>query len=153
MFDGGTRVPFLVSWPGHVTPGESDALVSHLDFYASFAAMTDQRLKDGEAPDSLDMYETLLGKSGKGRDEFVVEGIQAKTVLRQNEWVFIPPHDGPAVNVNTNTELGNAPEAQLFNLCMDIGQIKNVAVEHGEIVARMSARLEGILAGKQTRLH
>lgn len=153
MFDGGTRVPFIVSWPGHVKPGESDALVSHVDFHASFAAMMGQSLKKDEAPDSMDIHDTLLGESGSGRDELVVEGLQAKTVLRQNEWVFIPPHDGPVVNVNTNTELGNSPEAQLYNLCLDIGQIKNVAAEHGDIVDRMSVRLEEILARKQTRHH
>ena len=38
MYDGGTRVPFIVSWPGAVDPGESDALVSQVDFLASFAA-------------------------------------------------------------------------------------------------------------------
>ena len=39
MYDGGTRVPFIVSWPGTVETGESDALVSQVDFLASFAAL------------------------------------------------------------------------------------------------------------------
>ena len=47
MFDGGTRVPLILSWPGTVEAGESEAFVSHMDFYASFAAMTKQRLKSG----------------------------------------------------------------------------------------------------------
>jgi len=152
MFDGGTRVPLLVSWPGHVMPGESDALVSHVDFYASFAAMTGQCLNESEAPDSMDMHDVLLGRSDRGRDELVVEGIRAKTVLRQNEWVLIPPHDGPAMDPNTGIELGNFPDAHLYNLGQDIGQIENVAAEHEQIVARMSARLGEILAGRRTRL-
>lgn len=151
MFDGGTRVPFIVSWPGSVKPGESEALVSHVDFHASLAAMTSQSLKENEAPDSLDVLDALLGKSNRGREELVVEGLQAKTVLRLNEWVFIPPHDGPAINVNTNTELGNSLEPQLHDLSKDIGQIKNVAQEHSDIAGRMSARLNEIRESNRTR--
>ena len=39
-YDGGTRVPFIVRWPGEVKPGVSDAPVSQVDLLASFAAMT-----------------------------------------------------------------------------------------------------------------
>ena len=42
VYEGGTRVPFIVRWPGGVTPGVSDALVSLVDFSASFAALTGQ---------------------------------------------------------------------------------------------------------------
>lgn len=151
MFDGGTRVPFVLCWPGTVAAGESEAIVSHVDFHASFAAMTNQRLSPNEAPDSIDVLDALLGKSDKGRGELVIEGTQAKTVLRKDKWVFIPPHDGPAVNVNTNTELGNSPEPQLYNLSLDIGQIKNVAAEHGDITRKMSALLEKIIESERTR--
>lgn len=151
MFDGGTRVPFIVSWPGQVKPGESQAIVSHLDFYTSFAALVNQPLGIQEAPDSLDVLEALLGMKEKGREELVMEGLQARTILRQNEWVFIPPHAGPAVNQPTNTELGNSPEVQLYHLGADIGQIRNVAQEHADIVRKMGTRLQFILEGKRTR--
>ncbi len=151
MFDGGTRVPCILSWPGIVDPGESEALVSHVDFYASFAAMTNQQLSLNEAPDSFDVLDALLGKSGKGREEFVIEGTQAKTVLRKDEWVYIPPHDGPAVEVNTNIELGNLPDPQLYNLSQDIGQIRNVASEQKDMVSKMSARLDKMLTSERTR--
>jgi arylsulfatase A-like enzyme len=153
MFDGGTRVPFVVSWPGHVEPGESAALACHVDFHASFAALTGRALEEDEAPDSMDVLDALLGQSERGRNELVVEGTRAKTALRQNEWVFVPPHDGPAVNVNTNTELGNSPKPQLYDLSLDIGQIKNLAAERGDIANRMSVRLESIRAGDRTRPH
>lgn len=151
MFDGGTRVPFILSWPGVVQAGDSGAIVSHLDFHASFAAMTNQPLGPHEAPDSMNLLDALLGRSEEGRQELVVEGTQAKTVLRHNEWVYIPPHDGPAVDESKNTELGNSPDVQLYNLSEDIGQIKNVAAENEDLCDKMSARLKGILDGKRTR--
>lgn len=151
MFDGGTRVPFILSWPGTVHTGESGAIVSHVDFHASFAAMLDQSLSVNEAPDSMDVLDALLGKSDKGRDELVVEGKRGKTVLRQNEWVFIPPYDGPTISINTHVELGNASEPQLYDLSQDIGQIKNIAVEHDDVINKMRDRLREIRAGARTR--
>ncbi len=58
---------------------------------------------------------------------------------------------GPKMNENTNTELGNAHEPQLYDLSLDIGQIRNIAVEHGEIVNRLSSRLQDILKSEKTR--
>src|SRR6185503_1095258 len=39
-FEAGTRVPLIVRWPGHTKRGVSRALVSHVDFLATFAALT-----------------------------------------------------------------------------------------------------------------
>jgi arylsulfatase A-like enzyme len=151
MFDGGTRVPFIVSWPGSVEAGESAALVSHVDFHASFAKMSGQALGDAEAIDSLDVLDALLGKAEAGRDEIVVEGTKKKTVIRQKEWVFIPPHGGTAVSKNTNIETGNCPDPQLYDLSQDIGQIRNLASEREDLVKAMAARLDEVVSGGRTR--
>lgn len=147
LYDGGTRVPFIVSWPGTVKPGESDALVSHMDFHASFAAMLDEPLLEGEAPDSEEVTEALLGRSSQGREALVVEGTWKKTVYRKGQWSFIPPHGGPAVCPNTGIELGNADEPQLYDLSGDIGQIRNLAAEKPELVKTLSEELEGLCGG------
>ena len=145
MYDGGTRVPFIVSWPGAVETGESDALVSQVDFFASFAALAGVSLDAG--PDSVDVLDALLGQSDTGRAEIVLEGVQAKTVLRQGDWVFIPPHQGPPVNTNVNIETGNSPVPQLYNLSGDIGQIENVASIYPDVAERMADRLREIRSG------
>ena len=152
MFDGGTRVPFMASWPGHINSGTSNALVSHVDFYASFATLTGQELSANEAPDSLDLLDALLGKSINGRDELVIEGTQTKTILRWHEWVYIPPYGGPWIAENTKIELGNLPEPQLYDLSVDIGQMQNLGKQKKDLIDTMSARLEKILQSDHTRL-
>ena len=147
MYDGGTRVPFIVSWPGTVETGESDALVSQVDFLASFAALAGVSLDADSGPDSVDVLDALLGQSDEGRAEIVLEGIQAKTVLRQGDWVFIPPHQGPPVNTNVNIETGNSPVPQLYYLADDIGQIENVASVYPDVAERMADRLREIRSG------
>ena len=151
MYDGGTRVPFLLRWPSAVEPGETSAVVSHVDFYASFASLVNVPLAQDAAVDSLDMLPALLGKAEAGRDELVTEGVQAKTVLRCGDWVYIPPHPGPAVSKTTAIETGNCPDPQLYDLAADIGQARNVARERPDMVAAMSARLNEIRAGERTR--
>ena len=144
MYDGGTRVPFIVSWPGAVGPEESAALVSQVDFLASFAALAGVSLDADAGPDSVDVLDALLGQSDEGRAEIVLEGVQAKTVLRQGDWVFIPPHEGSPVNTNVNIETGNSPVPQLYCLADDIGQIENVASIYPDVAERMADRLRQI---------
>ncbi len=147
MYDGGTRVPFIVSWPGNVEIGESDALVSQVDFLASFAALAGVSLDADAGPDSVDVLDALLGQSDEGRTEIILEGVQAKTVLRQGDWVFIPPHQGPPVNTNVNIETGNSSVPQLYYLADDIGQIENMASVHPDVAERMADRLREIRSG------
>jgi len=147
MYDGGTRVPFILSWPAEVKPGVSSALVSHVDFLASFASLVNIPLPPEAGPDSLNVMSAFLGQDNQGRDELVTEGTQAKTVLRRGDWVFIPPHDGPPINALVGIETGNSPAPQLYNLSVDIGQIRNLATEYEAIVREMSGRLREILEG------
>ncbi len=142
-FEAGTRVPLLVRWPEHVEAGTvSDALVSQVDFFASFAALTGQEVKAGAAPDSEDHLAVLIGKSKEGRTELVEQAKQLS--LRMGAWKYIEPAKGPAINANTNTELGVAPEPQLYDLSQDPGEMKNLANKMPDKTAEMKKRLEEI---------
>ncbi len=148
-FEGGTRVPMIVQWPARVKPGVSDALVSQVDFLASFAALTGYKLPREAAPDSLDTLEALLGQSEQGRVELVE---QARALsLRQWQWKYIEPNDGPKINRNTDTELGNHPEPQLYHLAVDIGERRNLAAEHPDKVKEMAEALERIRTAGRSR--
>ena len=64
--------------------------------------------------------------------------------LRQGQWKYISPNDGPKINKPTNTELGNDPQPQLYNLADDIGETTNLAQENAEKVKEMATQLERI---------
>lgn len=141
-FDGGTRVPMIVRWPGRVKPGVSDALVGQVDFLASFAGLVGQPLARKDGPDSLDVMGALLGTSTKGRDELVEQA--GALSLITTRWKLIAPSQGRKVNPETSTELGNDPQPQLYDLSVDLGEKRNVAGEHPEVVRDLTARLERI---------
>ena len=147
MFDGGSRVPMIVRAPGRIEPGETPALFSHADFLGSFAKMAGSSLRQSELADSQDMSAVLLGKDSVGRDHLVTEGIGSKTVVREKNWVFIPPHEGPALFADKGIETGNSPEPQLYDLNADIGQRENLAGEHTEKVDALHELLKSIHGG------
>ena len=124
IFEGGTRVPFITRWPGHIKAGVSDALVSHIDFLASFAALAGQKLAAGEGPDSHNVLSALLGQSLAGRDQFVEHA--NVLALRDGAWKYIEPSSGPRRNTPTNTELGTDPTGQLYDLAGDLGETNNL---------------------------
>jgi arylsulfatase A-like enzyme len=148
-FDAGTRVPFLARWPGHVKPGVSDALACQIDFIASFAALTGQKLAVDDAPDSFNILQTLLGTSRTGRDH-LVEQAGALSVI-QGEWKYIEPNGGPKIEKNTDMELGNDPQPQLYNLTRDIGETRNLAADYPKKVEELAGLLKKIRDQGRTR--
>ena len=137
-FEAGTRVPFIVRWPGRVKPGVSDALVSQLDFHATFAALAGA---EGTAfHDSRNALPALLGDSREGRASHIASASQPS--VRMGAWKFIPASKGPKRAAATNTELGNDPAGQLYDLAADPGETKNLAAENPEKLAALRAELE-----------
>ena len=148
-FDAGTRIPLIVRWPRRVETGISGALVSQIDFLASFATLTDRKLTFDDAPDSFDVLEALLGKTHIGRDHLVEQaGVLS---LIKGDWKYIEPGKGPKVSVNTGIELGCDEQPQLYNLKKDLGEKHNVAAEHPELVKELSAMLKKIRDAGRTR--
>lgn len=131
-FEGGTREPFVVRWPKHVPVGKtSDALICQIDLLASLAALTQQKLPNHAAPDSVNVLPALLGQSPHGRDTLVEQG--RNIALRQGTWKFIEPLK------RTN---GGGP--QLYNLADDIEEQHNLARQHPEKVKELARELEAI---------
>ena len=139
-FDAGTRVPFIVRRPGHLEPGVSDALISQVDFLASFAALTGQKLAEDAGPDSFNVLPALLGESKTGR-EYLVEHANTLSLIKGG-WKYIEPGKGPKVLAKVHIESGLSSEPQLYDLKEDLGEKRNVAAEHPDIVKELSALLE-----------
>jgi arylsulfatase A-like enzyme len=149
-FDAGTRIPLITKWPGAIAAGtHTDALFSQLDLLASFAKLTGQKLSPDDAPDSFDQWDVLTGKSKKGRS-FVVEHANTLSVIRDN-WKYIEPRAGPAIDKNVNIELGVSLQPQLYNLNNDIGEKKNLAVNNPGKVKELAALLEEVKSNEIKR--
>jgi arylsulfatase A-like enzyme len=126
IWEGGTRMPFIVSQPRRVKPGVSDALISQIDFAPTFAAYVGATVPAGAAPDGVNVLPALLGDTKTARETLVEQsGILA---LRKGNWKLIQ-------------RKGQAAKHELYDLTADLGETKNVAADHPEIVKEMSELL------------
>lgn len=147
-FEAGTRVPMLISWPSKTKPTVSQALLSQIDFMASFSKLLNIKKKDSEATDSEDMLDAMLGKTTKGRTILIEQGTSSLAILRDN-WKYIEPNNRQAMDLLTNTELGNNPQPQLYDLNNDIGEKENLANQKPEITNELASLLQKIKEQKK----
>ncbi|MEI7423057.1 MAG: arylsulfatase [Prolixibacteraceae bacterium] len=147
-FEGGTRVPGLLSWPGTVQPGVSDKLLCQVDMLANFAALLNVKIPSNAAPDSQNHLNAWLNRSGKGREYLVLQNVHNNLSIENGQWKYIAPGPGPAYGKETNTEYGNSKEDQLYDLSVDRGEKNNLALKNPEIVKLLKTNLEAIKAVK-----
>jgi arylsulfatase A-like enzyme len=150
-FEAGTRIPFIIRWPGHIHHGISKALISQIDLMASLASFTGQNIPDGSAPDSFNQWEVLTGIKNEGRSFVIEHAVSGALSLLKNNWKYIEPHSGPTYNPYTDIELGNAPESQLYDLKKDLKEKVNVAEKYPKVVQEMDSLLT--LIKKSKKLH
>ena len=144
LFEGGTRVPFIVRWPGRVPPGVSGALMCQVDFPATFAALTGASFDSATAPDSENHLPALLGNAPEGRSTLIEHA--GGLALRMGNWKLIPASNGPKRSQSTGTELGNDAGPQLYDLSQDTGEKTNLAAHSSDRVAAMLRKLDEIKA-------
>lgn len=140
-FEGGTRIPAIISWPGRITqPSVSGALISQIDLFRSLASIIGAELPEDAAPDSHDLSEVLLGADTTGR-EWIVEWSYTLSV-RTREWKYIAPNDYPkSLSWCPGIETGTDPAPQLYRLP---DEHTNVAPQHPDTVAELQKLLEKI---------
>ena len=156
ILEGGTRVPFIVSWPGHTAKGlVSHALISQVDLLASLADLTHQKIEKDAGPDSFDLLNVLLGKSQKGRTELVEQTNTSDPLgLIQGNWKYIEPStkNHTWIEKNKGIESGISSEPQLYNLANDIGEHNNLAGKYPERVKEMVKVLDQIKKDGRSRM-
>jgi arylsulfatase A-like enzyme len=142
-FEAGTRLPFIVRWPGKVKPAVSEAAVSQIDLFGVMSQITGQPIPEGSAPDTFAEMDTWLGKSTAGRAYVVTQSTGTQSII-QGEWKYIRPSRGARYNPQVDIELGHDTLQQLYNLRTDIGERVNLAAEQPALVEELAGKLEQI---------
>ncbi|MCA9066242.1 MAG: sulfatase-like hydrolase/transferase [Planctomycetaceae bacterium] len=138
LFEGGHRVPAVISYPGHLRAGQ---VLPH-------TVMT------------MDLMPTLLDLANIPMPERPLDGISLRTMLESSQplpprtlfWEFndaLAVRDGDWKLIRQPANRGNArqrnqqqPATQLFNLAQDPGEATDVAADHAEVVERLSLMLD-----------
>ena len=144
-FEGGTRVPVIVSWPAAIKKGSvSAALTSQVDWLASMAALVGTRIPTGAATDSYSCLPTLLGQDTKDRAWIIEQAANHTLSVRTPQWKYIEGSDGgKMVNWGPKIETGYAPTPQLYDMTKE-GETTNVANEHPDVVFQLERILRKV---------
>ena len=146
LFEGGTRMATVARWPARIKAGQvSDALLSQVDFPRTFAHLAGKDAPAEVFPDSVENSSALTGESATGRDHIIEHS--GRLAIRVGNWKLIPQGKGAAKSADTNVELGNHPNAQLYDLAKDPGEKVNVAAQNPELVQKLAAQLAAIQGG------
>ncbi|MEN8847120.1 MAG: arylsulfatase [Akkermansiaceae bacterium] len=159
IYEGGHRVPFIVSWPGKIKAGSRSAeVVSQVDLAATFAEITGYKIDNKEAIDSYNLLPVLTGKDYQSplRTATVQNTNKDKYALRQGDWVFINTSSGASQgekkaylqHFGLKTYPKDTPGI-LFNLKDDPRQSKNIYEQHPEKATAMSKLLQRYLDGER----
>jgi arylsulfatase A-like enzyme len=136
LYDGGIRVPMIARWPGTLNAGQtSDQVWAFWDFLP-----TAVELAGGQPPDDIDgisMVQTLrlLGMGGikrmQGQHEYLYWEYHEREfsqAVRSGDWKAV--------------RKGIDLPVELYDVSTDIGETKNIANEHPDVVKRMEDYLK-----------
>lgn len=142
-YNGGSKIPLIIRWPDGKGKGTvSKALVSQVDFLASFAALTGiENVKD-DVIDSQNKLNTFLGNDKIGRHSIIQESMMGPLSYLEGDWKYIEPIEGPKlVPWGPIIETGFQKTQQLYNLKKDPLELNNLAMAMPEKVKTLSNKL------------
>ena len=144
IYEGGTREPMIVVWPGVVRPGSrSDALVSSIDVYPTVLEMLGLKPRAGQRFDGVSIVPALKGRP-LGRETVFCHfphyvkatGNLPSTYVRKGDWKLIRFYaDGP----------DQANRFELYNLAEDIGETKDLSARMPEKVRELDGMIDAHL--------
>lgn len=142
-WEGGQRVPFVISWPARLPAGTTVRTPLN----------------------TTDLVPTLAGWTGAALPEREIDGVDAGPVIEGDRAAAAALEARPFVYYTSRGALAGVrrgnwklrlPEAQLFDVEVDVSETKDVAEGHPEVVAELrelALRLdEQVTAGVRPRL-
>jgi arylsulfatase A-like enzyme len=146
VFEGGIRVPCVVSWPGVIdVETRSDAVVQSSDFYPTILDALKLEPKQNQHFDGISILPALKGQPLDGDAIFtyfphnppVPDWVPPSVVVHQNDWKLIRIFYGGE---------NGAHRWKLFNLRDDIGEKNDLAANEPDRVKAMDLLIEHFLA-------
>jgi arylsulfatase A-like enzyme len=147
-------VPFFVHWPAKVKAGSrSETTICLTDFFATVAEITGASIPENAGEDSFSFLPDLLGTGTSARQDLVNHSIHGQFAIREGPWklAMCPGSGGWSKPGDIDAKKNGLPPVQLHNLAADPGERTNIEASNPEVVQRLTARLEAIVAnGRST---
>lgn len=132
LYEGGIRVPLIISWPGTVPKGvKSDHISGFWDFMPTFADIVQSSSVKQVNVDGISFLPTLQNKKDQKEHDHLYWEFHEKggrQAVRKGKWKAVRN------NVLTNP----SSPVELYDLSNDIGETNNISSKHLEVAREMS---------------
>ena len=161
-FEGGTRVPCVMSWPGRIPAGTTcDELATTMDVLPTVARLIGTEVPTDRIIDGKDIWPLMADEpdARSPHDVLWCYWSGALHAVRDQQWKLHVPHPYESMAGRQGGRDGTPVPAQqahtglaLYDLIADVGETTDVAAEHPEIVARLMEHVEVARAALGDRL-
>lgn len=142
-YEGGHRIPFIVSWPNRIKAGsKTDETICLNDLYATVADLLDYEMTIGEAHDSYSFLPVLKSEEYEKpiREATIHHSLNGDFSIRKGDWKYIDArgHGGFAQIKESVPE----DSVQLYNLSIDPTETTNVYNQNPDVATELKMLLE-----------
>lgn len=144
IYEGGHRIPFIVQWPGYVSPNSTcNQIICLCDFMATVADMLGITLPDNMGEDSVSNLELWIGDRTKSvRKDIVHQSIDGSLSIRRGSFKLeLCAGSGGWSEPKPGTEKGRF-RFQLYDLSKDIGEKVNVIERYQDVAQELRDTLK-----------
>ncbi|MGB4710171.1 MAG: arylsulfatase [Fuerstiella sp.] len=132
-YEGGIRIPCVVSWPGRVAAGSKSELPSYFpDWYPTICTVAEVDLPEAQRLDGINLLPELTGKPMPKREDplyWDFHDYGGIVAIRDGKWKALRRDTLRKVPANW----------ELYDLESDAAETTDVSSEHPEIVERLEA--------------
>ncbi len=134
LYEGGVRVPAVVSWPGRIEPGRVVDTPLHLvDLFPTLVGLAGGDVSEAGALDGIDAWPVLRGDDTVPRT--LLLNVNGRTgAVRRGRWKLLRTKDGPTQRL------------ELYDVVEDPGETRDLAKEQPDRVQELSAALQAFEA-------
>jgi len=130
LFEGGIRVPAIISWPGTLPENEERGqFAAACDWLPTLAALTNVNLPERKL-DGLDISSLVQDAEAETPHESWHWALGKQWAVRKGDWKLL----GNARDTSDRNSITTYDELFLVNLADDVGEQRNVAEKHRDVV-------------------
>lgn len=140
MYEGGVRVPALMSFPGKIKPGTFvDKPVHVVDLYPTLLNLAGASLKQKHPLDGKDIWATITEGADSPHKEILINARKDRSsAIRVGDWKLVRNgHLGPVSTIGDEET-----KYELFNLKTDQYEERNLIHDNPEEFAKLKERLD-----------
>ncbi|WP_042368533.1 arylsulfatase [Bacteroides neonati] len=135
LYEGGIRVPMIMSWPGHIQEGiETNFMCSFWDIMPTFDEILKPKMASRKESDGISLLPLLENRKGQRVHDYLYfefMELNGRQAVRKGSWKL--------VHLNIR---GKQPSYELYNLASDPSEKHNLLIQYPEKAAELKAIMQ-----------